>query len=198
MPPSRTPRADWFLWLIGPVVFASRWAVMSRPYFADGPSLIRAIQNGRFVIQPPGYWLYTRVAGLFPDPALGLSLMNAIASALGCIIFYLLCLRFANRTGARLATASYASIYFAWFAGCVQSSYAGELLFGPLLLLLMVRYVESSRIPVLCGIAASYAAVAGVRPSDGVFLAPAFVYFVLKFVRSGKHRILVFCLAAAF
>jgi len=198
MPSSaRTFRFDWFLWTIGPVVFASRWIAMSRPYFADGPALIQAARNATYVIQPPGYWLYAHLGGLFAVPTFGFSLINALASAAGCVIFYLVCLRLTGGLGARLATAAYAAIYFAWFAGCVQSSYAGELLLGPLLLLLMLRYVGSKSISALCGIALSYAAAAGIRPSDGVFLAPAFVYFVVKLVRERAHRIIVLCLAAA-
>lgn len=169
---------------------------MSPPYFADGPALIQAVRNGTYVIQAPGYWLYAHLAGLFVDPVFGLSLINALASAGGCIIFYLLCLRLTSRPGARLATGAYASIYFAWFAGCVQSSYAGELLLGPLVLLLMLRYIESRHVAVLCGVAVSYAAAAGIRPSDGVFLAPAFFYFVAKLVHGRAHRFLVLCIAA--
>ena len=164
---------------------------MSRPYFADGPALIQAAERHTFVIQPPGYWLYVRTAALFPDPAFGLSLINALASALGASVFYVLSLQLTTRSGARLAAAAYASIYFAWFAGSVQSSYAGELLFAPLLLLFLVLYIQRPAASFLCAAAVSYASAAGVRPSDGVFLLPALLYFALRHVKTWKHRLLL-------
>ncbi len=163
---------------------------MSQPYFVDGPTMIKAAKDHVYVIQPPGYWLYTRLAGLFPDPALGLSLMNALMSSLGAFVFYLACLHLTTRLAARLATAVYASVYFAWFAGSTHSSYAGELLFAPLIFLFMLRYMERPRSSYSIGVAASYAVAAGIRPSDGVFLAPLFVFFVLRYIGTWRDRIL--------
>ncbi len=168
---------------------------MSRPYFADGPKLIRAIESHTYVIQPPGYWLYARVASLFPAPAFGLSFMNAAASALGALSFYLVAQHLTTRVVARLATAAYASIYFAWFAGATQSSYAGELLFPPLMFLFMLRYVKRPALLTLIGIAAWYALLSGVRPSDGVFMAPLFLYFVARYAKDWRHAGLIVCTA---
>jgi len=170
---------------------------MSQPYFGDGLAIIRASQNHSYVIQPPGYWLYCHAAGLFPDPAFGLGLINALVSALGSMVFYLVCLHLTTGLAARWATAAYSVIFFAWFAGSTQSSYAGELLFPALMLLFMVQYVENPRLPLLFGVAGSYALVGGVRPSDGAFLGLALLYFSLRYVPSWKDRILMVGVAGA-
>ncbi len=113
MPTSlRAVLSDWFFWLIGPIVFVSRWLTMSQPYFGDALAIIRASQNHSYVIQPPGYWLYCRAAGLFPDPAFGLGLINALVSALGSMVFYLVCLHLTTGLAARWATAAYSVIFF--------------------------------------------------------------------------------------
>jgi len=189
--------ADWFLWLIGPIVFVSRWLTMSQPYFGDAPGIIKAAQNHSYVVQPPGYWLYCHAAGLFPDPAFGLGLINALVSALGSMVFYLVCLHLTTRLAARWSTAAYSAIFFAWFAGSTHSSYAGELLFPALMLLFMVQYVENPRLPLLFGVAGSYALVGGVRPSDGVFLGLALLYFALRYVPSWRDRIFTLGVAGA-
>ncbi len=163
---------------------------MSRPYFGDGPALIQAAEHRTYVIQAPGYWLYARLAGFFQNPAIGLSFVNALLSALGAVVFYRVCLRLTTRWAARLATAAYASIYFAWFAGCVQSSYAGELFFAPLLLLFLIRCIENRSAFNLCGVAASYALAAGIRPADGIFLTPVIVYFARRYLPGWKNRVL--------
>ncbi|MBV9612247.1 MAG: glycosyltransferase family 39 protein, partial [Acidobacteriaceae bacterium] len=194
----RAVASDLFAWFLGPVVFISRWLTMSRPYFADGPALIRAARDHVYVIQPPGYWLYGRAAALFPDPAFGLSLVNALASAAGAVVFYALALQLTTRSAARLAVVAYSCIYFAWFAASVQSSYAGELLFSPLLLFLMVLYIERPHALLLVGIAVVYALAAGIRPSDGVFLAPALAYFTGRYVVSWRLRTFLITAAAVF
>ncbi len=101
-----------------------------------------------------------------------------------------------TRLTARLATAAYASIYFVWFAGSTHSSYAGELLFAPLLFLFMLRYRARLNVIDLTGVAVSFALAAGVRPSDGIFLAPLFFLFVLRWVPGWRHRMFTICLAA--
>jgi len=103
MPTSlRAVLSDWFFWLIGPTVFVSRWLTMSQPYFGDALAIIRASQNHSYVIQPPGYWLYCRIAGLFPDPGFGLGLINPLVSALGSMVFYLVRLHPDNPVGGEM------------------------------------------------------------------------------------------------
>ncbi len=170
---------------------------MSTPYFADGPRLIQAVEAHTYVIQPPGYWLLARLAGLFADPAFGLSFINAVASSLGALVFYFLSLHFTARPAARLATAAYASIYFAWFAGSTQSSYAAELLFPPLTFLFMLRHIQQPAWSNLIGVAVSFALLGGMRPSDGAFMTPLFLYFVWRYCGGSRHRAIVLCLALA-
>jgi hypothetical protein len=198
MPTSlRAALSDWFFWSIGPIVFVSRWLTMSQPYFGDALAIIRASQDHSYVIQPPGYWIYCHIAGLYTNPGFGLGLINALVSALGSMVFYLVCLHLTTRLAARWATAAYSVIFFAWFAGSTHSSYAGELLFPALMLLFMVQYVENPKLPLLLGVAGSYALVGGVRPSDGMFLGLALLYFSLRYVRSWKDRIFMLGIAGA-
>ena len=37
-------------------------------YFGDGPAMVGSALGKVYIIQPPGYWLLDRIAGLFPDP----------------------------------------------------------------------------------------------------------------------------------
>lgn len=195
--PIYSGRHDWFAWIIAPLVFLSRCVTMSAPYFTDGPRLIQAVEAHVYVIQPPGYWLLARLAGLFHDPAFGLSFINALASSLGALVFYLLSLHLTTPLAARLATAAYASIYFAWFSGSIQSSYAAELLFPPLMFLFMLRSIERPAWSNVIGVAVSFALLSGFRPSDGVFMTPLFLYFLWRYCDRWTHRAILLCIAFA-
>jgi hypothetical protein len=179
-----------FLLVVG-IVFISRFLTRGSVYFIDGPALVKAIQVRTYVIQSPGYWLFARTAGLFPNPEFGLIFINELSSAVGGGIFFLLCLELELPFSlALLAALAYSSIFFAWFAGDVHSSYATQLLFPALAAWLLIRYRKTGfRWLLLCG-AASLAIGTGMRPSDGVFLLPLFVAFLLHSVKNWKRRIL--------
>jgi hypothetical protein len=57
-------------------------------YWADGPAHIRCILGKAYVIQPPGYWLFNRIAGLFPNPITAISVMNILFSVAAVVVFY--------------------------------------------------------------------------------------------------------------
>jgi hypothetical protein len=59
--------------LLALFTLVSRLLFHGPPYFADGPAHIRVILAKIYIIQPPGYWLFNRLGGLFPDPAAGIS-----------------------------------------------------------------------------------------------------------------------------
>jgi hypothetical protein len=120
------------LWLFAGV-FASRALTSTSAYFGDGPIHVAAAQNHTSVIQAPGYWLFNRIAGLFPDPEIGISIMNWLFSAGGAAVFYLAIRKLASDNVARVAAIAYASIYFAWFSGNIHSTYAAQLFFRDLL-----------------------------------------------------------------
>ncbi len=83
--------------LLGLITLATRIACHGSVYFADGPAHIRAIATKVYVIQPPGYWLFDRLASLFPDPALAISTMNILFSVAGVVVFYLTALQFGSK-----------------------------------------------------------------------------------------------------
>lgn len=190
--------AGWpFAILLGVIVFLSRWILTVPVYFVDGPGLVAAIRSGIYVIQPPGYWLLAVTAGLFPDPETGLAVLNALFSALGAVSFYFLCRRLVDESLARLGALAYTTIFFAWFAGSIHSSYASQLLAAPLLFLSFLRYAERPTVIRLSACAAVFAIGAGFRPSDGAFLTPVFCYLGWRFVRTKSHRGLLLGIAAA-
>ncbi len=159
-------------------------AITSGPaYFADAHRHLTAIANHTYVIQPPGYWLFNRIAGLFPNAEHGILIMNWCFSALGCMVFYA-CARLLVRSPlAEFGALLYATAFFAWFSGNVHSTYASQLLFPPLTFYLMLRYREDKRAFWVCAVAASFAVGAGFRPSDGAFMAPLLLLFFLGLPR---------------
>ena len=182
--------------LIAALVFLSRYLTRGGLYFVDGPRLVHAIQNHTYVIQPPGYWMYAHLGALFNNPASGLVFVNELFSASGAAVFFLLARKTCLSTQtAVLAALAYSSIFFVWFAGDIQSSYASQILFAPLTIYLFFLYRENKSTwrLALCG--ASYAIGAGLRPSDGAFLAPLFIFITFAFVSRWTHRIAVFVLA---
>ncbi len=126
---------------IAALVFVSRYLTRGGLYFVDGPRIVRAIHNHTYVIQPPGYWIYAHIGAMFHDPAYGLLLVNELFSAAGAVIFFLLSRQFGLSTKTAVLTAlAYSSIFFVWFAGDIQSSYASQILFAPLTIYLFLLY----------------------------------------------------------
>ena len=162
------------------ITLATRITCHGSVYFADGPAHIRAIATKMYVIQPPGYWLFDRIASLFPDPTLAISAMNILFSVAGVVIFYLTALHFGSRTNAFLAALAYSSISYIWFAGEVHSTYASQILF-PILLFYALLKFDSDRAPWRMGLAVCiFALGAGLRPFDGLFLIPMLAFFCFE------------------
>jgi hypothetical protein len=174
---------------IAGAVLLARSLTSGPAYYSDAGRHLQAIADHTFVIQPPGYWLFNRVGGLFADPELGLLILNWCFSALGCVAFYACARRLVRSPLARLGTVLYATAFFAWFSGNVHSTYASQLLFPPLMFYFILRFQESPQTQWLLGVAASFALGAGFRPSDGVFLAPLLLLFALQLSR--KHQLML-------
>jgi Dolichyl-phosphate-mannose-protein mannosyltransferase len=159
-------------------------AITSGPaYFADAFRHLDAIANHTYIIQPPGYWLFNRIGGLFPNAEHGLLIMNWCFSALGCMVFYACARQLVRSPLAELGALLYATVFFAWFSGNVHSTYASQLLFPPLTFYLMLRYREDKRTVWVCAVAVSFAVGAGFRPSDGAFMGPLLLLFFLRLPR---------------
>jgi len=146
-------------------------------YFADGPAHIKAILQKVYIIQPPGYWLFNRTAGLFPNPVIAITVMNIIFSVVGVIVFYQTALFFGSRRNAFIAALAYSSIFYIWFSGEVHSTYASQALFPVLTFWALLSYERTTQIWRLCVAASTFAVGAGLRPSDGVFLIPMLMYY---------------------
>jgi 4-amino-4-deoxy-L-arabinose transferase-like glycosyltransferase len=174
---------------LGVGVFVLRALTSGPAYFADAKRHLAAIANHTYIIQPPGYWLFNRIGGLFPNPEHGLLAMNWCLSALGCVAFYGCARRLVRAPIAELGALLYATVFFAWFSGNIHSTYASQLLFAPLTFYLMLRYRENPRLAWLFAISASFSLGAGLRPSDGAFLAPLLMLFALRLPR--RHQVLL-------
>ena len=160
------------------------------PYFADGPAHIEAARLGINVIQPPGYWLYTSVGGLFKNPGLAFSFFNYFFVSAGPVAFYFMSRKLdVDITCSRIASIAYACIFFLWFAGDVQSTYASQAFFPPLLIFsfLLLKEKQTSKRRFICALI--YACGAGFRPSDGFFLIPLLLYLTYSSSPQWKIRI---------
>jgi hypothetical protein len=169
-----------FCGCLGIGVLLARVFTSGPAYFADARRHLAAIADHTYVIQPPGYWLFNRIGGLFPNPEHGLLVMNWIFSALGCMAFYACARRLVHWPLAELGALLYSTVFFAWFSGNIHSTYASQLLFPALTFYLMLRYREDGRTVWVCAVAASFALGAGFRPSDGAFMAPLLLVFVVS------------------
>jgi hypothetical protein len=121
-------------------VFASRALTSSSAYFGDANRHLVAIQNHSYVIQPPGYWLSNRTAGLFPDPEIAISVMNWCFSAAGAVAFYLAARRLARESVAGISSVAYAATFFTRLSGNVHSTYASQLFFPVAVFLCFLHY----------------------------------------------------------
>jgi 4-amino-4-deoxy-L-arabinose transferase-like glycosyltransferase len=157
-------------------VFASRAFTSSSAYFADANRHLTAIQNHTYVIEPPGYWLFNRTAGLFPDSEIAISVMNWCFSAAGAVVFYLAARRLVRESVARICSIAYATVFFAWFSGNVHSTYASQLFFPVAVFWCFLHYGERPDFIWILAAAVLFALGAGFRPSDGAFFGPAFLY----------------------
>jgi len=166
--------------LLALITLATRIACHGSVYFADGPAHIRAIATKSYIIQPPGYWLFNRIAGLFPNPTIAISTMNILFSVAGVVVFYLTALHFSSRRNAFLAALAYSSISYVWFAGEVHSTYASQILF-PILLFYALLEFDSDRATWRMWLAICiFALGAGLRPFDGLFLFPMLAFFCFE------------------
>jgi len=159
-------------------------------YFADGPSHVQAIVDKTYVIQFPGYYLFNRVAGMFPDPVIAISSINIACSVAGVVVFYYTACFFAGRWSAFLAALAYSTVFYAWYSGEVHSTYATQLLFPVAVFYLLLRHQRDHARWQLWLAVAMFAIGAGMRPSDGVFLLPMTIYF--GFARLKKAEMLQF------
>jgi len=147
------------------------------PYFVDGPAHIRAILEKVYIIQPPGYWLFNRTAGLFADPVIGISTMNVFFSVAGVVVFYYAALFFTGRRSAFLAALAYSSVFYIWFSGEVHSTHTSQVLFPVATFLTLLCYEQDKANWKLWLAGIIFAVGAGLRPSDGVFLLPMLLYY---------------------
>jgi len=146
-------------------------------YYSDGPNHIKSILERVYIIQPPGYWLFNRIGGLFPDPIVAISAMNILFSMAGVVVFYYTALFFAGRRNAFLAALAYSSVFYIWFSGEVHSTYASQVLFPVATFCALLRYDRDKASWLLWLAAVIFSVGAGLRPSDGVFLVPMVLYY---------------------
>jgi 4-amino-4-deoxy-L-arabinose transferase-like glycosyltransferase len=166
--------------VLGLITLATRILCRGSVYFADGPAHIHAIATKVYVIQPPGYWLFNRIASLFPNPTLAISTVNILFSVAGVVVFYHTATHFGPRWNAFLAALAYSSISYVWFAGEVHSTYASQILFPVLLFYALLKF-DSDRAPWHMWLAVCIFGIgAGLRPFDGLFLIPMLAYFCFE------------------
>jgi hypothetical protein len=180
------------------LTFISRYLTRGPVYMVDGPSLVAAIAAKTYVIQPPGYWLFAHLGGMFHDPASGLAFWNRFFSAIGVGVIFLICRKLARpNLVCWFGALAYSSVFFAWFAGDTHSSYPSQMLFPALFLYCALLYMERPSIFRLIAWAAVFSVGAGLRPSDGAFMVPLYLYFLFQWVSSNRDRAL-FVLTTAF
>lgn len=159
--------------------FATRLLCRGPLNFADGPSHIDSIVEKSYIIQPPGYWLFSRIAGLFHDPVLAITAMNISFSVAGIVVFYYTACFFAGKWNALLASLAYCTVFYVWFSGEVHSTYASQILFPVSTFCVLLCY-ERDRVKWMLWLAAVlFALGAGLRPTDGVFMIPMVLYFAI-------------------
>lgn len=183
------------LWVL---VFFSRYLTRASLYFGDAPNLVQSIRDHRYAIEPPGYWLFIRTAALFPDPVSGPAWLNEIFAGLGAGVFFLLCRKLGlSARMAGLATLAYGSLFFSWFAGDIRTSHGSQFFFAPLIVLSFLLYRDKASLTRLLLCALSFSVGAGMRPSDGAFMAPLFLFLMFCFVRGWRRRVLLLAVSAA-
>jgi len=180
------------------LVFFSRYFTRSVPYFGDGPFIVQAIRDHIYAVEPPGYWLYARLGSLFPDPVFGLTFSNEIFAGVAVAVFFLLCRKLDLSIRITCAaTLAYGSIFFCWFAGDIQTSHGSQMLFAPFTVFSFLCYRENKSIWLLMMCGLSFSIGAGMRPSDGAFLAPLFLFMLFRFVPEWRQRIFLLVFTGA-
>jgi 4-amino-4-deoxy-L-arabinose transferase-like glycosyltransferase len=148
-------------------------------YWMDGPEEVHVILEKFYVIQPPGYWLFIRTAGLFPDPTLAISAMNIVFSVAGVLMFYCAALLFTERRNAFLAALAYSMVFYVWFSGEVHSTQASQIFFPVATFYALLRYDRDKSERWFWLALILFPVGAGMRPSDGAFLFPMVAYFCI-------------------
>jgi len=166
-------------------------------YFGDGPDHVASIVDRTYVIQPPGYWLFDRVAGLFSDPVLAITVMNILFSAAGVVVFYYTACLFTSRLNALLAAFAYSTVFYIWFSGEIHSTYASQILFPVATFYVLMRYERDRATWMLWLAALLFAVGAGLRPSDGALMIPMAMYFA-AFRMPRKQAVLFLSLVTLF
>ena len=185
--------------LLGAFTLVTRLFCRGPLYFGDGPTQLESIRAGTYIIQPPGYWLFNRAAGLFSDPVLAMLTMNILFSVAGVVVFYYAALFFTDRWNAFLAGLAYSTIFYVWFSGEVHTTYASQLLFPIATFWLLLVFDRNHETWVLWLAALSFAVGAGMRPTDGFFLIPLVLYWAMFRMQRREAVVLlvlisVFCL----
>jgi hypothetical protein len=129
------------------------------------------------VIHPPGYRLFNRIGGLFPDPVTAIAAMNVLFSVAGVVVFYYTALFFASRRKAFLAALAYSSIYYIWFSGEVHRTYALQALFSIAAFYVLLRYKRDRSSLLLWLVAVIFAVGAELCSLDGIFLILMLAYY---------------------
>jgi hypothetical protein len=169
----------WFPIALATVVLVSRVLCRGPVYFADGPGMIGNIVAKIYVIQPPGYWLFMRIAGLFSDPAAAIRGMNFLFSIAGVVVFYYTARVFTGAWNAFVGALAYSTVFYVWFSGEIHSTYASQILFPVATFYALLRYDRDHSKWMLGAAALLFSLGAGLRPSDGAFVAPMVVYYTL-------------------
>jgi hypothetical protein len=170
-------RYVYFPAILGVFVLITRVVFRGPLYFGDGPDHLASIAAKIYIIQPPGYWLFNRIAGLFPDPVLAITVMNILFSVAGIVVFYYTACFFANRVNAFLAALAYSTVFYIWFSGEIHSTYASQILFPVATFYVLLCYDRDRAKWMLWVAALIFAIGAGLRPSDGAFMIPMVMYF---------------------
>lgn len=161
--------------LLSLVTLVARYFTLSQPYFVDGPHHVKAIEDGSFVVQPPGYFLF-HFSGmmlaqlLHVSPAIALRVLNLSFGVGAVVVFFLLCGYFFQPRHALLLSLTYAASPLVWFVADIHSTYAAMTFFAPLLFLVMEARQQFLLGCLLWGV------MTGFRPSDGFFVFPWMLY----------------------
>ena len=146
-------------------------------YFGDGPDHVASIAAKTYIIQPPGYWLFNRVGGLFSDPVLAITVMNILFSVAGIVVFYYTACFFTSRVNAFLAAFAYSTVFYIWFSGEIHSTYASQILFPVATFYVLLRYERDQATWMLWLAALIFAVVRDCGHPTVSFMIPMAMYF---------------------
>lgn len=174
-------------------VFLTRWEFRSH-YLYDLDSVNFALAIRRFdprVHQPhpPGYFLYVSLGRMLNsvchDANLAFVILSIIASCGAAILIYEISMEWFSPMAAQFAGIIFVLSPLAWFHGTVALTYIVEAFFSALLGYLCWRICcGGERFLLSAGVVLGISA--GVRPSSLLFLAPLFLYTLLKTTQEGR------------